>query len=129
MRALSTERGMIFFIFPGLLRPTKSKEVGSRTGVLHIRARRPLTSPHRAHTHPLPCYNPHRPSRCVVAKRLRQDQTGGPQGDILDDLKSWRDQLVKDKDSLESLGQAPGVEIGLLNRAIEEIENLRSAHK
>jgi hypothetical protein len=46
-------------------------------------------------------------------------------GDILDDLKRWRDQLVSDKDTLESLDQKPGVEIQLLNRAIEEIENLR----
>jgi hypothetical protein len=47
MRALSTERDMIFSIFPGLRRPTKSKEVGSRTGVLRIRARRQSPS-HRS---------------------------------------------------------------------------------
>jgi hypothetical protein len=48
MRALSTERDMTFSIFPDLLRATKSKDGGSRTGVLRIRARRrsPPSSPH-----------------------------------------------------------------------------------
>jgi hypothetical protein len=41
--------------------------------------------------------------------------------DILDDLKSWLSQLVQDKTHRERTGEAPGVEINLVNWAIDEI--------
>jgi hypothetical protein len=46
--------------------------------------------------------------------------------DILADLRSWLTQLVNDKPHRERTGEAPGVEINLVNRAIDEIERLRA---
>jgi hypothetical protein len=47
--------------------------------------------------------------------------------DILTDLKEWLEQLVADKPHRERAGEQPGVEIGRVRRAIEEIERLRAA--
>jgi hypothetical protein len=46
--------------------------------------------------------------------------------DILEDLKGWRDQLVRDRPHRDA-GEQPGIEINDLTRAIEEIERLRAA--
>jgi hypothetical protein len=47
--------------------------------------------------------------------------------DILDDLKRWHAQLVKDAPHRK--GEAPGVEINDVKRAIEEIERLRTENE
>ena len=51
----------------------------------------------------------------------------GDRDDILDDLKSWLAQLVKDAPHRH--GELPKVEINYLNRAITEIESLRAKLK
>ena len=48
------------------------------------------------------------------------------ENDILEDLKSWLTQLVADK-NLRPPGEQPGVAIKLVNRAIDEIKQLRAA--
>jgi hypothetical protein len=45
--------------------------------------------------------------------------------DILDDLKSWLAQLVKDKPHREHAGELPEIEIDYVRRAIAEIGRLR----
>lgn len=45
--------------------------------------------------------------------------------DILDDLKSWLAQLVKDKLHRDRAGELPEIDIGYVSRAVEEIERLR----
>ena len=51
-----------------------------------------------------------------------------PMNDILDDLKDWLNQLVADAPH-RGAGEAPGVEINLVKRAIGEIERLRVIEK
>jgi len=46
--------------------------------------------------------------------------------DILEDLKSWLAHLQDEKETREKMGALPSVEIGKLERAISEIERLRS---
>jgi len=45
--------------------------------------------------------------------------------DILDDLKSWLAQLIKD--APHRTGELPEIEIDLVRRAVAEIERLRTA--
>jgi len=45
--------------------------------------------------------------------------------DILNELKTWRDQLAQERTHRERAGEAAGVDVGMANRAIEEIERLR----
>jgi hypothetical protein len=47
--------------------------------------------------------------------------------DIVEDLKSWHAQLVKD--APHRVGQLPEIDIALVRRAIEEIERLRAEKK
>jgi hypothetical protein len=49
--------------------------------------------------------------------------------DIVEALKSWRDQLYREAPLLRSQGQLPEIEIDLINRAIEEIERLRAGRR
>lgn len=46
--------------------------------------------------------------------------------DILEDLKSWLAQLVKDAPHRRGGGELPEIEIDLVRRAIREIERLRA---
>jgi hypothetical protein len=54
---------------------------------------------------------------------LSKTTAGTPMGDILQDLKDWHDQLVKDTPHLTGLED----DKKLLKRAIAEIERLRAA--
>jgi hypothetical protein len=45
--------------------------------------------------------------------------------DILEDLKSWLARVRDEKDIRRRMGRTPEIEIGKLERAIEEIERLR----
>jgi hypothetical protein len=45
--------------------------------------------------------------------------------DILEDLKSWLARVRDEKDIRRRMGRMPEIEIGKLERAIEEIERLR----
>jgi hypothetical protein len=49
--------------------------------------------------------------------------------DILADLKSWLDQLHKDRPHLEARGGLPEIDIGKIERAITKIESLEAENK
>lgn len=58
---------------------------------------------------------------------LKGDYTALPgvtDADILTELRDWLKQLAADRPAQQ--GERPDVEIGLVNRAIVEIERLRS---
>ena len=46
--------------------------------------------------------------------------------DILAELKQWLEQLIEERPHREARGELPNIEIDLLNRAINEIEELRA---
>jgi hypothetical protein len=46
--------------------------------------------------------------------------------DILAELKQWLEQLIEERPHREARGELPIIEIDLLNRAINEIEELRA---
>jgi hypothetical protein len=47
-------------------------------------------------------------------------------GDILAELKQWLGRLIEERQYREASGEQPIIEIDLLNRAINEIEELRA---
>ena len=47
-------------------------------------------------------------------------------GDILAELKQWLGRLIEERQYREASGELPIIEIELLNRAINEIEELRA---
>jgi hypothetical protein len=49
--------------------------------------------------------------------------------DILEDLRSWLAQLVKDAPHRKQRGELPDIDINYVRRAIEEIERLRAEKK
>jgi|HubBroStandDraft_5_1064220.scaffolds.fasta_scaffold538773_1 hypothetical protein len=55
--------------------------------------------------------------------------SGGPMSDILEDLRSWLAQLVKDAPHRKQRGELPDIDINYVRRAIEEIERLRAEKK
>jgi hypothetical protein len=48
-------------------------------------------------------------------------------GDILAELKHWLGRLIEERQHRETSGELPDIEIDLVNRAINEIEELRAA--
>jgi hypothetical protein len=66
------------------------------------------------------------PARTNEEANRRNALPGVTDADILTDLRDRLKQLVADRPHREQQGERPGVEIGLVNRAIVEIERLRA---
>jgi hypothetical protein len=69
------------------------------------------------------------PARSIEEANRRNRITWTNNADILADLRSWLAQLVADRPHRERAGELPEIEIGYVQRAIEEIERLRAAER
>jgi len=61
-----------------------------------------------------------------VFPSANESDSGAQMRDILAELKQWLEQLIEERPHREARGELPNIEIDLLNRAINEIEELRA---